>query len=321
MTQELQTTKGAEARAAAAYIASLGTAVSKRVMTQELRKVAQLMGAGDWQQVPWSTLNAANVRAIMAKVEGAPASRRKTLAALKGVARMAYELQQIDADTYTRITLIKGDKGHREPKGRNVEAWELAALMRVCAKDLSPAGARDAALIAVAAKTGARRAELASMPYSSVLRADEGIEIRTIGKGNKERMLYVDNGALLALNDWLQIRGNADGPLFCAINQKGILDPEHEITPTGLHKILLKRAAEAELSEITWHDFRRTFASTLLDAGADISVVAGLMGHANITTTAGYDRRPEEAKRKAARKISVPYFSRRDADATRSASE
>ena len=74
---------------AAAYLASLGTDVSRAGMRSELAKVARLMGAADWQAVNWATLDAANVAAILAQVEGSPATKNKARAALRGVARLA----------------------------------------------------------------------------------------------------------------------------------------------------------------------------------------------------------------------------------------
>jgi site-specific recombinase XerD len=296
-------------QAATAYLASLKSAVGRRGMLSQLRKVARILGAPDIDAVNWATLNAANVRAILSALSTqnlAPASIATALNALKGVARAAWERGTLDTETYQRIRSIRPPAGSRLPAGRDIDAGERLALMQTTARDRTPAGVRDAAILAMLIATGMRRAELCALRTSDV--DLETGRLRIIGKGDKERTAYLRNGALRYLRDWLAIRGDGPGPIFCRVNKGGRIFPDQPLSTTAMHKIITKRAAEAGLSDITPHDFRRTYAGELLDAGQDIATVAALLGHASVSTTARYDRRGERAKEAAAACISVPYF-------------
>lgn len=273
-----------------------------------------LFGKDAWRGVPWEKLSAAATRMIMSKIDGSPATRNKALAALKGVARSAWELRLLDTEELMRIQSIKGDSGSRELAGRYVPTGELRDLLKVCAHDSSPAGLRDTAMISIAAATGARRAEIASIKMKDIKHPEkERTSIRVIGKRNKERTLHIVGNAHHALSDWICNRlQNPDGALFCMIRKSGEIIPDKEISPTALDKILRKRCAQAGLTDLDWHDLRRSATSDLLDAGADIATVAGILGHSSIQTTTRYDRRGEQAQIKASELRSIPYIQRKN---------
>ncbi len=316
------TTGTTDYQAAAAYLSSLKSTVGRRAMAVALRKVARLLGHDDIHTVNWATLNAANVSTLVSTIRGergqtlAPASVALVLAGLRGVARAAWRRGTLDTETYERIRDVKGKGGSRGIAGRDVDAGERASLIQVCAADNSPAGYRDTALIAMLIATGMRRAEVASLKLADVVFTDDSAKVTVIGKGDKQRTAYIRNGALKALRDWLAVRGaatahNTAGALFCAINKSGVMQAEHGVSTTAIHLILQKRVAEAGLASLSAHDLRRTYVGEMLDAGADVSTIAAIVGHASVATTARYDRRGERAKEAAAGFISVPYTGRK----------
>jgi site-specific recombinase XerD len=198
------------------------------------------------------------------------------------------------------------------PAGRSITPGELVALMNVCTHDPEATfGVRDAAMIAILYSCGLRRAELVVLDLEDY--ETEARTLRVRGKRKKERLMPVVDGAFAALTDWFTLRGDEPGPLFWPIHKGGRLK-RGRLTTQTVYDILQKRAGQAGVKSLTPHDFRRTFVGDLLDAGADIAIVQRLAGHANVTTTARYDRRPEAAKRKAASLLHVPYTRRTRSD-------
>jgi len=122
------------------------------------------------------------------------------------------------------------------------------------------------------------------------------------GKGGKDRTVYLPQMAIAYLENWLAIRGKKSGALLCPIRKGGEIEIRN-MTPQAILLIVQKRAEEAGVESFSPHDFRRTFCSDLLDAGVDIVTVQKLAGHASPVTTAKYDRRGEETKRRAVQKL------------------
>lgn len=292
---------------AAVYLASLAPS-SRRTMRQALDTIARLVSGGDvdalgldWPQIRYQ--HAAAIRSKLA--EGyAPATANKMLSALRGVLKASWKLGQLDAEAYHRARSVEGVKGETLPAGRNIQSGELAALMDACQSDQSPGGVRDAAIIGVLYVCGLRRAELVSLDLADY-DPDAG-SLQVSGKGNKERLAYPTSGAAEALADWLTIRGPEPGALFWPVAKGGKLRPRR-MTTQAIWKRLKFRAQQAGVKDLSPHDFRRTVAGDLLDAGADLVTVQKLLGHSDPKTTSRYDRRGERAKRKAAGLLHVPY--------------
>jgi integrase len=293
---------------AAAYIASLESPESRRGMESVIRGIASMMTQGrtsDHREIPWCHLTAAHVSAIMAQAKGAPATKSKVLAALRGIAKAGYQSGSIAAETWTKIQTVKGPRGSRVKKGRAIRADELLRIFSLCAADTSNAGIRDLALLSVATQTGMRRAELCALRAENLSREDDHWSGTVIGKGNKERRIFLMDDAVPPLDVWMGVRGDSPGPVFCPV-ANGRLRAGRGLTTTALHKILRKRMVQAGLIEMSWHDFRRTLITRLFAAGVDPSTIASLVGHADIATTQRYDRRGDEALRVAAAKIKLP---------------
>ena len=292
------------------YLAGL-RASGRRSMASTLQKVAAMLpGAGDLATTPWPALRYEHMVALRTKLTErglAPATVNKYLAALRGVLRESWRLGLIDAETYQRAIDVSNVQGERLPAGRGLGPGELGALMRACAEDHSPAGARDAAIIALAYSAGLRRDELISLDLADLADDGDGITLRVLGKRNKQRLAYLDNGAALAMRDWLAVRGSEPGALFYSGRRGGHLIGGQRMSGQALMAMLGRRAQAAGVADLSPHDLRRSFVTDLLESGVDIATVANMAGHESIETTRRYDRRGEQAKRKAARSLHVPY--------------
>lgn len=237
-----------------------------------------------------------------------PSVINQALCAIRKLVREAADNGAIEPSVAQGIANVKGLKAEAPPAGRDIKPGEMSAIFNVC--DNTPLGIRDAAIIALLYSTGMRRGSLVKLDLADYDRATGELKLRQ-AKGNKQLDAFVINGAQATLEDWLLIRGDVPGPMFYQIRRGGHLKP-NRLTTQAVYHLVRRRAHQAGIDKpVTPHDFRRTLVGDLLDAGADISTVQKMVGHASIETTARYDRRDKRTKQKAAGLIHVPYTPRR----------
>ena len=298
-----------DTNAAAVYLARLAPS-SRDTMRRALGIVARMLTgdeAADYLAVPWPALRFQHVAAIRAELAQrySHATANRILAAVRGVLRAARNLGQMTADDYSGAAAVERVRGETVPAGRAVASGELAALMGACGADRG--GIRDAAIIALMYAGGLRRAEIVALDLADWTADDGGGRLLIHGKGNKQRVTPIVNGAARLLADWLAVRGDDAGPLFQVVGHR---NHGGRMTTQAVYAMLRARATAAGVATLSPHDLRRTFVGDLLDAGADIVTVQKLAGHASPTTTARYDRRGEAVKRAAVDRLHVPYTRR-----------
>jgi integrase/recombinase XerD len=157
----------------------------------------------------------------------------------------------------------------------------------LAAPDLSTsAGLRDKAMLELLYATGMRVSELVNLPCAG-LDASLGI-VRCLGKGNKERLIPVGKSALRAVDAYLRegrahfSKGRASPYLF--LNPRG-----GALTRVGFWKILRRYGERAGVTiGLTPHALRHSFATHLLERGADLRSVQMMLGHSSISTTQIY---------------------------------
>lgn len=148
------------------------------------------------------------------------AAINQSLSAIRKLVQEGADNGAIEPALAAGIARVKGIKNETLPAGRSISAGELTALLTGCANDPTPAGARDAAMLALLYAGGLRRAELVGLARADYDEATGELKILH-AKGRKQRTAHLSGGARAALTDWLAVRGEAPGPLFVPIRRGG----------------------------------------------------------------------------------------------------
>lgn len=182
-------------------------------------------------------------------------------------------------------------KPKRLPKGLSVE--ELEVVREAC-KTL-----RERALMEVMYSTGCRLSEIQNMKINDINLQEMSLHV--IGKGDKERIVYLSFKCLHHLRKYLKSR--IDECEFLFVTER---KPHRKMSTRNIERIIDKIEQRAKISKkLTPHTFRHTKATLMMDSGADLADVQHILGHVNPSTTLVYAHVSEERKKQAHKRYHV----------------
>ena len=217
----------------------------------------------------------------------APASVTRCVVAVRNLHRFAVGSGQLQADVTAGMS--PGTRSRRLPKALSMDQVESL----LAAPDTSTVeGLRDAALLELLYGTGARVSEVCALDVDDIrpVLDDPDLGLRLIGKGAKERIVPLGRYAAKAVDAWL-IRGRpawaeiGNGEHALLLNTRG-----RRLSRQSAWAVI-RRAGEAaglDVEHLSPHSLRHSYATHLLDGGADVRVVQELLGHSSVTTTQIY---------------------------------
>lgn len=245
-----------------------------------------LVSFNKWLGIKLEDVNTENVRAYLGYLKNdrnyKNTSLCRKLSCLKGFYRFLKKngiLENNPAEDIQRPKIPK-----RIPVYLTREEVDL--LFNYLSSKLDTAsGKRDYAIARVLYYTGVRVSELVNMDFSDITHNDGRCSVRVIGKGNKERMIPLNQKALESVNSWRGDRPKTLKTEAIFINLKTL----KRITTRSVEKKIKTWVSRAGIEKsITPHKLRHTFATELLNRGASLKDIQDLLGHSSLATTQVY---------------------------------
>ncbi len=207
-----------------------------------------------------------------------PATVARKLATLRSFFRYMTREGWINQNAAQWVSTPKKEK--RLPQFLTVdEVQRLIASSEADPSDLSRQKLRDLAIIETFYSTGIRVSELVAIKKGDI-DFQSGL-IRVLGKGRKERVVPIGERAMQVIRAYLQQAVLLGEALFC--NQKGTA-----LTTRSVHRIVKRAMQQIGRSASSPHTLRHSFATHLLEGGADLRSVQEMLGHASLSTTQRY---------------------------------
>ena len=206
-------------------------------------------------------------------------------ASIRSFTAWAYRRGYLDSDPGLLVTSARGDQKLPQVQTPSDTA-ELLSYAATCAREEnSPAAIRDWTILETIYATGIRVSEVCSLDTTSI--DQQGMTLRVIGKGNKERVVPFTRACLSALQAWL-----SHGRPSLAIPEAGralfVGDKGRRIDPRVIRAMIHRMCAQAGVRDLAPHALRHTAATHILAGGADLRAVQEMLGHSSLQTTQRY---------------------------------
>ncbi|MFZ4115871.1 MAG: site-specific tyrosine recombinase/integron integrase [Chthoniobacterales bacterium] len=233
----------------------------------------------------WHEATADDFRSYLLELMKHHASRatiRLRFAALRSFFNYLTEQQHLSSNVLKQVSLPKLEKSlpHFLTLPQVTELLEHPTKKEKTKQAPSWMSARDVAILELFYSSGLRLSELVGLDVSDLDVLQE--TVRVVGKGSRERIIPVGRLALEAIERYRQMAKVKSGPLF--LNKS-----RSRLSPTAIWQMLKKYLRDAALpATLSPHALRHSFATHLLDRGADLRSVQSLLGHASLTTTQIY---------------------------------
>ncbi len=246
----------------------------------------------------WERVDRAGLRGFLGDMQRRGLSKRSAARALSAV-RSLYRYLQLHHGLSVNIA-----RAARVPKiEKRLPTYmdrptidTLFAWVEQRAEDGGFMAVRDLAMLELFYSTGMRLSELAGLSLGDVDALSDQVKVR--GKGRKERILPVGSRAVLALRRYLRLRedvvqGGRGDPRALFVSVRG-----RRLPPRSIQRLMHKLFEAVGGEGLRVHSLRHTFATHLLDAGADLRAVQELLGHASLSTTQVYTHTSVERLKK-----------------------
>jgi len=254
---------------------------------RDLEKFKAFLESTHLDQVSPETIN--NFETSLREMKLSTASINRIQSTLRSLFK---HLQQEYGLADPTLEIAPSKSARRLPKALTID--QILSMIDAAYRESDPITLRDQAMMELLYSSGARVSELIGINLNdlSIVQSEDG-EITTLklrGKGSKERIVPLGSFASKAIDDYcVRIRPalvskNPKGNTALFLNARG-----GRISRQSAWQMVLKAANEAGIKEhVSPHIFRHSYATHLLDGGADIRVVQELLGHASVTTTQIY---------------------------------